>query len=124
MTGIVSTGEPLWCGVRDELDALCRLAPALPIDVDVLVIASDTHELAEAAEKIRNAQGRIRFLGWKDFADGSFGGHTAAMHEPFADRPETSGTDRLDPESCRDHGPDLDDVGRVGGDPRHRRQGQ
>ena len=98
VTGIVSVGEPLWCGVRDELDALCRLAPALPIDVDVLVIASDTHELAEAAEKIRNTQGRIRFLGWKDFADGSFGAHTAAMHEPFADRPDTSGTDRLDPE--------------------------
>jgi predicted amidohydrolase YtcJ len=97
VTGIVSAGEPLWCGVRDELDALCRLAPALPIDIDVLVIAPDTHELAEAAEKIRNAQGRIRFLGWKDFADGSFGGHTAAMHEPFADRPDTSGTDRLDP---------------------------
>ncbi len=98
VTGIVSVGEPLWCGVRDELDALCRLAPALPIDVDVLVIASDTHALAEAAEKIRNTQGRIRFLGWKDFADGSFGGHTAAMHEPFADRPDTRGTDRLDPE--------------------------
>jgi len=98
VTGIVSAGEPLWCGVRDELDALCRLAPALPVDVDVLVIASNTHELAEAAEKIRNTQGRIRFLGWKDFADGSFGGHTAAMYEPFADRPDTSGTDRLDPE--------------------------
>jgi predicted amidohydrolase YtcJ len=98
VTGIVSVGEPLWCGVRDELDALCRLAPALPIDVDVLVIASDTHQLAEAAEKIRNTQGRIQFLGWKDFADGSFGGHTAAMHEPFADRPDTSGTDRLDAE--------------------------
>jgi len=98
VTGIVSVGEPIWCGVRDELDVLCRLAPALPVDVDVLVIASDTHELAEAAEKIRNTQGRIRFLGWKDFADGSFGGHTAAMHEPFADRPDTSGTDRLDPE--------------------------
>jgi hypothetical protein len=98
VTGIVSVGEPIWCGVRDELDVLCRLAPALPVDVEVLVIASDTHELAEAAEKIRNTQGRIRFLGWKDFADGSFGGHTAAMHEPFTDRPDTSGTDRLDPE--------------------------
>jgi predicted amidohydrolase YtcJ len=98
VTGIVSVGEPLWCGVRDELDALCRLAPALPIDIDVLVIASDPQQLAEAAEKIRHTQGRIRFLGWKDFADGSFGAHTAAMHEPFTDRLETTGTDRLDPE--------------------------
>jgi predicted amidohydrolase YtcJ len=98
ITGIVSVGEPLWCGVTDELDALCRLAPDLPIDVDVLVISPDPQSLAEAAEKIRQAQGRIRFLGWKDFADGSFGGHTAALHEPFTDRPETVGTDRLDPE--------------------------
>ena len=98
VTGIVSMGEPIWCGVRDELDALCRLAPALAVDVEVLVIASDPQQLAEAAEKIRHTQGRLRFLGWKDFADGSFGGHTAAMYEPFADRPDFTGTDRLDPE--------------------------
>jgi len=98
VTGIVSMGEPIWCGVRDELDALCRLAPALAVDVEVLVIARDPQQLAEAAEKIRNTQGKLRFLGWKDFADGSFGGHTAAMHEPFADRPDSTGTDRLDPE--------------------------
>ena len=104
VTGIVSLGEPLWCGVRDELDALCRLAPALPIDVDVLVVAANPQELAEAAEKIRNSQGRIRFLGWKEFADGSFGGHTAAMHDPYTDRPETTGADRLDPEHVMEMG--------------------
>ncbi len=98
ITGIVSAGEPLWCGVADELDVLCRLAPDLPIDVDVLVIAPDPHSLAEAAEKIRRSQGRVSFLGWKDFADGSFGGHTAALHEPFTDRPDTRGTERLDRE--------------------------
>jgi predicted amidohydrolase YtcJ len=98
ITGIVSVGVPLWCGVADELDSLCRLAPDLPLDVEVLVIAPDPHSLAEAAEKIRRTQGRLRFLGWKTFADGSFGGHTAALHQPFADRPETRGTDRLDPE--------------------------
>jgi len=98
VTGIVSVGEPLWCGVPNELDVLCRLAPALPIDVDVLVIAGNPAELADAAEQIRRSAGRIRFLGWKEFADGSFGGHTAAMHEPFSDRPDTRGTDRLDRE--------------------------
>lgn len=98
ITGIVSAGEPLWCGVTDELDVLCRLAPDLPIDVDVLVIAPDPQLLAEAAEKIRRSQGRVRFLGWKEFADGSFGGHTAALHDPFIDRPDTRGTERLDRE--------------------------
>jgi len=97
VTGIVSVGEPLWCGVPDELDVLCRLAPGLPVDVDVLVIASDPAQLADAAEQIRRSEGRMRFLGWKEFSDGSFGGHTAAMHEPFADRPDSIGIDRLDP---------------------------
>ncbi|MGH8913513.1 MAG: amidohydrolase, partial [Acidimicrobiia bacterium] len=101
VTGIVSVGEPLWCGVPDELDVLCRLAPELPIEVDVMVIASNSAELAEAAEKIRHAQGRIRFLGWKEFADGSLGGHTAALHEPYTDRPDTRGTDRLDAEHVK-----------------------
>jgi hypothetical protein len=98
MTGIVSVGEPIWCGVPDELDVLCRLAPELPLDIDVLVIAPNPAELADAAEKIRRTQGRVTFFGWKDFADGSFGGHTAALHEPYADNPETTGTDRLDRE--------------------------
>jgi predicted amidohydrolase YtcJ len=101
MTGIVSVGEPLWCGVPDELDVLCRLAPDLPLDIDLLVIAPNPAELADAAEKIRHAQGRIRFLGWKEFADGSFGGHTAALHEPFTDRPDTRGAERLDPEHAK-----------------------
>jgi predicted amidohydrolase YtcJ len=36
----------------------------------------------------------IRFVGYKDFIDGSLGGHTAAMYEPFADQPATRGTER------------------------------
>jgi predicted amidohydrolase YtcJ len=98
VTGIVSVGEPIWCGVPDELEVICKLAPALPVDIDLLVVASDPGELAEAAEQIRRSQGRLRFLGWKSFSDGSFGGHTASLHEPFADRHETTGTDLLDPE--------------------------
>lgn len=101
ITGIVSVGEPLWCGVPNELEVICRLAPALPVEVDVLVIAGNPAELAEAAEQIRKCQGHVRFLGWKEFADGSFGGHTAAMHDPFTDRPDTRGTDRLDPEHVK-----------------------
>jgi hypothetical protein len=101
ITGIVSVGDPLWCGVANELDTLCRLAPGLPVDIDVLVIASNPTELADAAEQIRRSEGRLRFLGWKGFSDGSFGGHTAAMHEPFTDQPDTRGTDRLDPEHAK-----------------------
>lgn len=96
VTGIVSMGEPVWCGVSNEVETLVRLAPDLPIDIDVLVIAAHPTDLAEAKDLIDRAEGRIRFHGWKEFADGSLGGHTAAMYAPFADRPDTMGTDRLD----------------------------
>ena len=67
----------------------------MPIDIDVLVVAASQSELRDAAEQIRSAEGRLRFHGWKEFADGSLGGHTAAMYEPFADKPDTRGMTRL-----------------------------
>lgn len=95
VTGIVSFGAGIWGGSDSELADLIRLAPRLPIDVDVLVITNEPAELVEAKDLIDRAEGRIRFHGWKEFSDGSLGGHTAAMYEPFADRPETIGTNRL-----------------------------
>jgi predicted amidohydrolase YtcJ len=101
VTGIVSAGESIWCGIPDEVETLCRLASDLPIDIEVLVITNDRARLAEAKRQIDAAEGRIRFHGWKDFVDGSLGGHTAAMYEPYADRPDTRGTIRFHPERAR-----------------------
>ena len=39
----------------------------------------------------------VTFLGLKAFADGSLGGHTAALRRPYADRPDTAGTLSLEP---------------------------
>lgn len=96
VTGIISVSGSAWCGVDDELATLVRLAPDLPIDIDVLVIASRPADLVDAKERIDRASGYIRFAGYKDFIDGSLGGHTAAMYEPFSDRPDTRGTERFD----------------------------
>jgi predicted amidohydrolase YtcJ len=71
VTGMVTAGEPMWCGVGNELETLIGLARELPIDINVIVITDSPSELAAAAERIRAAAGRIRFGGWKDFADGS-----------------------------------------------------
>ncbi len=95
VTGIISIGEPVWCGVPDELDTITRLAADLPVDIDVLVIARSPAELIAAKHRIDMAGGRIRFHGYKDFVDGSLGGHTAAMYQPFADE-DTVGTVRID----------------------------
>jgi predicted amidohydrolase YtcJ len=96
VTSIVSAGEPIWAAVEDEIDALVRIAPELPVEMDVLVITRDPGALAEAKRRLDHANGPVRFHGWKDFSDGSFGGHTAAMYEAYADRPDTTGTVRLD----------------------------
>jgi hypothetical protein len=97
VTGMVSSTDPIWCGVGDELETLCRLSAELPIDIDVYVITENPADLVSAAQRITEADGRLRFSGWKGFSDGSFGGHTAALYEPFADRPDTTGTLRLYP---------------------------
>jgi len=60
----------------------------------VLLIASTPDDLRSAKVKIDRADGPIRFVGYKDFIDGSLGGHTAAMYDPFSDRPDTRGTER------------------------------
>lgn len=96
VTGIISIGDSIWCGVADELSTLIRVSPELPIDIDVLVITHDGAALIEAKQRIEQAEGRIRFLGYKDFIDGSLGGHTAAMYEGFSDKPSTNGTLRFD----------------------------
>jgi hypothetical protein len=92
---MAAAGQPLWCGVGDELRRLCDLASDLPLDVDVMVIADTPEGLESAAHLIERSAGRLRFWGWKSFADGSLGGHTAAMWSPYADA-ATRGTLRLD----------------------------
>ena len=96
ITGMISVSDAVWCAVDDEVETLCRLAPRLPLDIDVLLIGNDPVAFMAAKQRLDHTEGRIRFLGYKDFIDGSLGGHTAAMHEPFADRPETRGMERFD----------------------------
>lgn len=94
ITGMISVSNAVWCAVDDEVETLVRLGPDLPIDIDVLLIASTPEDLRAAKKRIDQAEGPIRFVGYKDFIDGSLGGHTAAMYEPYADQPATRGTER------------------------------
>jgi predicted amidohydrolase YtcJ len=93
---MVPAGSPHWCGIEDELAAFAGRAGALPLDVRVFVMTSDPAALETAAGLLRSPTGDLSFGGWKGFADGSFGGHTAALRLPYADRPGTSGLVRLD----------------------------
>jgi len=111
LTGMISVSSAVWCSVDDEIETLLRIAPDLPIDIDVLLIANTPHELATAKERIDGAEGPIRFLGYKDFIDGSLGGHTAAMYEPFADRSETRGMERFNHQRMVEMGKTALDLG-------------
>ena len=93
--GMVAAGNPLWCGVGNELELMCEIAHDLPVEVAVIVIAQAVDELARARATIDRAGGRLRFLGWKGFADGSLGGHTASMWQPFVGT-DQAGTLRLE----------------------------
>ena len=91
---IVSSGTALWCGAGDEVATLVEMAPDLPVRLSVLVSA-DSPEGLERPPPRSIEQAPARFLGSKDFADGSLGAHTAAMrtHSPTHQaRPAPSGS--------------------------------
>ena len=96
ITAIVSAGDPIWCEVPNEVETLLAVAAEVPLDFEVLVIASNPAELTAAAERLNQGPSNVTFFGWKDFADGSLGGRTAALYEPYSDDPDTTGTLRLD----------------------------
>ncbi len=85
---IVAVGTGPWCDTGNELEALLEIAPRLPLKLAVLVIAGNSPELERAAASLQGTGSRLRFLGLKEFADGSLGGHTAAMSIAYADQPE------------------------------------
>ena len=91
---IVGIDAGCWAGADSELGALLDAGPDMPITVRALVAADDPNDLEEAARRLGDAGPRVSFLGVKIFSDGSLGGHTAAMHEQYADR-ATKGTHRL-----------------------------
>jgi len=94
---VVGLDAGCWAGAGSELDLLLEAAHALPIDLEVFVVAQAPADLEDAATRIADAGRSIRFAGLKMFSDGSIGGHTAAMHHGFSDLPAEVGTDRLDP---------------------------
>lgn len=95
---IVNDAGPLLGSVGDELSLLCAAGPELPLPLSVFVITDDARRLEEAAAKIERAGPRIEFAGLKVFADGSLGGHTAAMFQPYDDRPDMIGISRFEPD--------------------------
>lgn len=88
---MVSTDSGPW-EAGSEAAALLEVAGDLPLRVHVFLMG-DPKRVAELAPRFN--QCRLRFAGVKDFADGSLGGHTAALSQPYDDT-AAKGTVRLD----------------------------
>jgi predicted amidohydrolase YtcJ len=91
---MLRTGAGAWASLGNELELAIAIADRMPIRVGAYIIEESADSVAENKALIDTVSGRLRWLGIKRFGDGSFGGHTAAMHEPFLDA-DTTGTLRL-----------------------------
>ena len=91
---MLRTGTGAWASLGNEVETAVAAAPGLPIKMGVYVIEDSPETVAVNMAKVESAGPRLAWRGIKRFGDGSFGGHTAAMHEPFCDA-DTTGTLRL-----------------------------
>lgn len=98
---MVRPGMGPWASLGNEVELLADLGRQLPIKIHAYVIVDDPGGLADAKDTLDAAGARIRWAGVKRFSDGSLGGHTAALFEPYADHREETGTDRLGPTDHR-----------------------
>jgi predicted amidohydrolase YtcJ len=97
------TGTEGPAGAAGELEALAWSAciEELPLDVQTILITDDPDQVAQGRSTALHApdQGR-RVDAVKLFLDGTLGGHSACLHQPYADRPTTSGMLTLDPDDA------------------------
>ncbi|MDX2465732.1 MAG: amidohydrolase [Acidimicrobiia bacterium] len=91
---ILRPGAGAWASLGNEVDIALEASDQIPIKVGAYVIEETVEAVGLTKARIDTSSGRLRWLGIKRFGDGSFGGHTAAMDEPFIDV-DTRGTMRL-----------------------------
>jgi len=91
---MIGYGESPFAKLEAESQLLRDVADKLPLKVHALSIASNPQDLTTSARVMTGAGPRLNWLGVKRFSDGSLGGHTAAMCDPFSDN-DTTGTYRL-----------------------------
>lgn len=91
---MLRTGTGAWASLGNEVDITIGASDRLPIKVAAYVIEESPETVSINKVRIDAAGPRLTWRGIKRFGDGSFGGHTAAMHNRFTDV-DTTGTMRL-----------------------------
>lgn len=92
---MIGLGDGPWTTFGNDATIMLEAAADLPIRVHSYLIAGSSDELRRYAAAMGEPGSKLRWAGLKRFADGSLGGHTAAMHEPFSDDPGETGMLRL-----------------------------
>ena len=92
---MLGLGNGPWASLGDEVALVVAAGRDLPIRLHGYVIARTPAQLEDAAERLSDAGPNVRWAGVKLFADGSLGGHTAAMCTGYHDAPESLGMLRL-----------------------------
>jgi hypothetical protein len=87
--GITSIGAVITSVWSEQIEPLIDLAEILPLRVHAIVEALDRPTIRALDYPL------LTFGGVKAFADGSLGGRTAALREPYSDDPTTAGLLRL-----------------------------
>jgi len=90
-----------------ELEA----AGDLSVRVRVNYWADHLDAVLETGLVTNHGSGMVEMGAIKTYTDGSLGGHTAKLHEPYADAPEETGTWVVDPEELADIVERADDAG-------------
>lgn len=101
--GLTSAHCILLESVPREVEAFSNLEAAgrLPLGCYLVPSVESLPLLATQGLLGRGGEGRVRLGGAKIFADGTVFGHTAALRQPYADRPETAGALNYPPEVLR-----------------------
>jgi len=92
---MLGLGNGPWASLGDEVALVVAAAGDLPIRLHGFVIARSTADLEDAAARLSEAGPKVRWAGVKLFADGSLGGHTAALCRGYHDAPGSTGMLRL-----------------------------
>ena len=103
ITAFVQSATEGPAGAAGELEAFAwsALVDRVPFDVQTIVITPDVgHAIDWRGTALHDPGRRRRLDGIKLFLDGTLGGHSACMHQPFADRPATAGMLTLDPDEA------------------------
>ncbi|QZX99777.1 amidohydrolase [Halobaculum rubrum] len=87
------------------------LADELTLRVRINYWADHYESLVDAGLRTNHGSDMVQVGGVKSYTDGTFGGRTAKLHEPYADDADETGTWVLDPDEIRDLVTRADDHG-------------